>query len=289
MQFLVVGGALFAAWALFGPAADTPGDLPLAAAPGEVIVIDAAVIASLEEGYAAVWRRPPTPAERQGLIDEHLAQEVLYREAQKLGLDRDDVVIRRRLQQKMEFLLQDSLSLAPPTQQELQAFFDANQARYRAADRISFQQIYLGDTQRPADTPRWQALAARLNEADPPDPQTLGQGSLLPPAMRLATPAEIARSFGNGFAEQLIEAPSGRWWGPVQSGFGWHLVRVDRLQRPADPEFAAVRGAVERDYAYQREGEAASALIARLKAQYQIVIDGADATDATGDADGAPP
>ena len=138
VQFLVLGAGLFLAYSLFAPQPEIPR---------ERIVVDRPLARSLEDAFEAVWNRPPTASERRGLIEDHLAEEVLYREAQKLGLDQDDVVIRRRMRQKMHFLLQDSLALAPPDEVALRAFYEAEQDRYREPDRRSFQQLYLGARQ----------------------------------------------------------------------------------------------------------------------------------------------
>jgi hypothetical protein len=104
--------------------------------PREQIVVDQPVVRSLEAAFEAVWKRPPTASERQGLINDHIAEEVLYREAQKLGLDQDDVVIRRRMRQKMQFLLEGSLALAPPDEATLRAFYEAEWERYSEPARV---------------------------------------------------------------------------------------------------------------------------------------------------------
>ncbi len=264
-QFLILGGLLFLAYGVLAPKQD---------APAERIAITAPMIESLAQSFESVWKRPPTEEERRGLIDDYLAEEVLYREAQKLGLDSDDVVIRRRLRQKMEFLLQDGLSRIEPDEAQLRAFFDANPDRYVGPDRISFQQIYLGERQSDEESAVWDALIVQLNGANPPDTRELGKGSLLPPAMGSAPAQEIDRSFGTGFAEMLTGLPIGAWTDPVQSTFGWHIIRVDQVQTAGAPNFEEVRAEVARDFAYQQENDAAKALIERLKQGYQIEIDG---------------
>ena len=264
VQFLALGGVLFLVFALFAPPSDEPRDQ---------IVVDGPVVQSLEAAFEAVWKRPPTASERQGLINDHLAEEVLYREAQKLGFDRDDVVIRRRMRQKMEFLLQDSLALAPPDEATLRAFYEAEQERYMEPDRRSIRQLYLGPHNGPEDVARWEALAVRLNGAEPPDLEQLSQPSLLPPGMELAHSEAIDRIFGEGFAAKIQSLESRRWSGPVASSYGWHLIWVQIVEPGGPRSFEAVRAQVERDFAYQRQREAEAALIERLKQQYEIVIE----------------
>jgi len=264
VQFLALGGALFVAWVYVAP----PGQEPPAR-----IVVDGAVLQSLEQGFAAVWKRPPSASERAGLIADYIAEEVLYREAQKLGLDQDDTVIRRRMRQKMEFLLQDSLALTRPDEATLKAFFEAERLRYRAPDRLTFRQVYLGEAAAAEDRADWSTLRVRLNGDEPLAPERLGEATLLPARMEAATPQEIDRVFGRGFAERLRDQPEGRWTEPLRSSYGWHLVALDELEPGAPVTFEQVRAEVERDYAYQREREAAAALIERLKQGYEIVID----------------
>ncbi len=264
VQFLLLGAGLFLAYSLFAPQPEVPR---------EQIVVDQPVVRSLEAAFEAVWKRPPTASERRGLIDDYLAEEVLYREAQKLGLDQDDVVIRRRMRQKMQFLLQDSLALAPPDEAALRVFYEAEHERYKEPDRRSFQQLFLGARQGSEEAARWEALAVRLNGAGPSDLEQLAQPSLLPPRMVSARPAAIDRVFGAGFAKKIEGLESGRWSGPITSSYGWHLVRIDAVVPGGQPSFETVRAQVERDFAYQRQQESEAALIERLKQQYEIVIE----------------
>ncbi len=266
VQFLLLGVGLFLAYALFAPQPEVPR---------EQIMVGQPVVRSLEGAFEAVWKRPPTPSERQGLIEDYLAEEVLYREAQTLGLDQDDVVIRRRMRQKMLFLLQDSLALAPLDEAALRAFYEAERERYGEPDRRSFQQLYLGARQGPEDDARWKALAVEVNRANPPDLEQLSQPTLLPPRMDLVRPAEIDRVFGTDFAKKIEGLESGRWSGPITSSYGWHLVWIDTVVWGGQLSLETVRAQVERDLAYQRRQEAEAALMQRLKQQYEIVIEDA--------------
>jgi len=264
VQFLFLGAGLFVAYTLFAPNSE---------APRERIVVDQRVVESLEAAFEAARKRWPTASERQGLVDGHIAEEVLYREAQKLGLDQDDVVIRRRMRQKMVFLLQDTLALVPPDESALRAFYEAEPERYQEPDRRSFHQLYLGARENPEDNVRWTALVARLNGAQDADLDQLGMPSLLPPRMEAASLAEIDRVFGADFAKRIEALEAERWSGPITSSFGWHLVRIDTLVPGLQLSFETVRAEVERDFAYRRQQESEAALIERLKQQYEIVIE----------------
>jgi hypothetical protein len=262
VQFLVAGGLLFAAYTAF---------VPEPYVPREEIVIDAPIVRSLEQSFEAAWKRPPSDDERQGLIDDFLVEEVFYREAQKLGLDQDDVVIRRRMRQKMEFLLQEGLARIDPDEAALQAFFEDNLDSYRASARVSFQQVYLGEGQAAAEEAP--ALLAALNAATPPDAGEIGQRTMLPGMLEAVPLRDIDNTFGAGFGQSLTTLPVGEWVGPVQSGFGLHLIEVTSVQAAPEPSFEAARPAVLRDFKYLEQKKATEALVTRLKRNYDILIE----------------
>jgi peptidyl-prolyl cis-trans isomerase C len=263
IQFLMIGALLFGAYGLWGP--DEEG------VAKQRIVIDEAAIESLEASFEATWKRPPTAEERQGLIEDRLAEEILYREAQKLGLDRDDVVIRRRMRQKMEFLLQDTL--ADPDEAALRAYFEANAERYAEGARYGFTQLYLGVETSTAQSEDWQALSDRLNSGAPVQLEEVAQPTLLPERMTPSEASAIDRVFGTGFAASLSGLEQGAWSEPVESAYGWHLVRLDQRTDGATPDFEAARALVERDLLYERRQEARAALIDRLGENYEIVVE----------------
>lgn len=260
--FLVLGGGLFVAHATLGPASEPAV---------ERIVISPAVLDSLDRQFEATWRRPPNETERQTLIDGHIAEEVLYREALAIGLDTDDVIVRRRMRQKMEFLLEGQLDEAAPKDADLRAFFDARRDRYRDDPRMTFRHIYLASAGEPETPSAWREMAARLNAGVPLATEVRG-GGMLPDVMEDAPANDVDRVFGAGFSKLLGEVPEGRWTGPVASAYGWHLVAVEAFEPPPEVSFDDVRAAVERDYLYQRQDEARTALVDRLKQGYDIVI-----------------
>jgi len=265
LQFFILGGGLFLAYAAFAPPAEAPRD---------AITVSAARVESLSENFERTWRRPPTAEELDGLLDDYIAEEVLYREALKLGLDQDDLMVRRRMRQKMELLLTDALSAAPPSEDELRAFFDANGDRYRRPAKFTFRQIFLGagDGRTGGD---WAALAKRINDDPDIDLASIGAPSLLPPGMDDAPAASIEGTFGPEFSAALSGLASREWSGPVKSSYGLHLVRIDRVTESANPAFEDVREEVARDVAYEREREAQAELVERLKQNYDITFEDA--------------
>lgn len=261
-QFLALGALLFAVYTLWGPEE---------AREQELIVIDERIVESLEAVFEATWKRSPTREERQGLIQDHLAEEILYREARKLGLGMNDIVIRRRLRQKMEFLLEESL--ADIAEEDLIAYFEENAERYAKERTYGFTQVFLGSDAEGGRREEWRSLVQRMNEGEPLSLETLAQLTLLPERVEASPAPAIDRVFGDGFAEELAELRRGEWSGPLPSAYGWHLVRLEHAGSGEPPEFGAVRSLVERDLRYERQQEAKAALIERLSRNYEIHLD----------------
>ncbi len=236
LHFLAIGSLIFL---LFAAIDDTRQ------APTDVIVITPERIDQLAAGFSSVWKRMPTDDELDALIDEEVREEVYYRGALALGLDRNDTIVRRRMRQKMEFLLDTGAYLQDPAAGELEAYFAANEEFYRSGLRLAFEQIYLGEA------PRAEAISLSLGalQSDPPaDPATLGERTLLPAQLGLSPPNAIDGVFGKDFFELLAELPPGVWAGPVVSAYGVHLVRILDSLATRTPPLEEVRDAVLRDW-----------------------------------------
>jgi hypothetical protein len=258
LHFLLLGLGLFAYFGRVAP--DDDGK--------RRIVVTQAEVDLLATQFQGTWNRPPSPAERKGLVDSYVRDEILYREGVALGLDRDDAVIKRRVRQKLDVLFEESVAQNPATDADLQAYLDANPAAFRRPAVVSFVQVYFGPD---AVTPQRleQARAALARGADP---GTLGQATLLP-SRQDAMPLDlVARDFGEGFAAQLAEVPVGEWSGPVISGFGTHLVRVSAIEPSRLPALAEVREVVAREWENERRKQAHADAFARLRKEYQVEI-----------------
>ncbi|SBO43924.1 peptidyl-prolyl cis-trans isomerase [Cyanobium sp. NIES-981] len=264
VRFLALGGAIFLLHGLMRP----PG-----AAPGGELVVSEARAGALAAAFTRTWQRPPSRSELEALIEDHIRTEVLVREAQALGLDRDDTIIRRRLRQKMEFFADDQTSQGQPSDQELRAFLKAHPERFRIEPQIGFRQIFLDPQRRgeglAADAQR---LLERLNGPEPPaDGASLGDPLLLQPTQVTAMPkGEVAGLFGTDFADALVKQARGRWVGPIPSGYGQHLVRVDTLEPGALPPLEQIRQQVEREWRAARSQERQQALYRQLLGKYRV-------------------
>ena len=266
-HFLLAGIALFLLYDVIrGGESDAPRE----------IVITEARVEALAENFATVWMRPPTPQEIKGLVDDYVAEEIFYREGVAMGLDQDDTVIRRRLRQKMEFIAEDAATAIEPGDEQLQAYLAQHAAKFVSPTEVTFVQVYL-NTERRGDSARADAkkLLAELQAGrGPGNPVDAGDPTLLPAGMQAASPQAIANAFGNDFATAIEEAPVGQWSGPLQSGFGLHLVRVDERVAGALPAFEEIRPIVLREWQSEQRTESNERFLDGLRAKYEVRIEG---------------
>ena len=265
LQFLVLGAVLFGISILRGDAAAPSTDR---------IDITPIVTERLLEGFRRTWQRPPTEDEFRGLFEEYLKEEVLYREALAMGLDRDDQIIRRRMRQKLEFLTADVVGSIEPTQQDLQAHLDANPDLYRQEATISFSHVYFQErSDAEDDNPRALSMLQDLRDNPDIDPETVGDPFMFPAVHRDMSERDLYSVFGAEFAQQLVELPVGEWSGPVTSAFGLHVARVDALELGRTSTLADVRDAVYRDVVSQRTREADQRYFEGLLSQYTVTVE----------------
>jgi hypothetical protein len=227
----------------------------------------------LAELFQRTWRRPPTEAELDGLIDDFVKEEILYREALALGIEQDDIVIRRRLRQKMEFISEDLATQAEPTGAELQAFLEEHPERFREPSRVSFAQVYLSPERR--GEAAWGDAERMLVALDAgrSDPAEAGDPFLLEQDYRELAAHDVERLFGRAFAAQVAELPIGRWSGPVESGYGLHLVLVRERDPARLPDLDEVRDAVANEWWAARRKEANRAFYDGLRARYEVTVE----------------
>ena len=283
LHFLLIGLALFvldAAWnRWYAPRTDTS------------IVVSEARIRTLAENFRRTWQRPPAASELDGLIEDFIRDEVLTREAVRLGLDRDDQVIRRRLRQKIEIISEEAAAAVPPTDAQLQDFLTQHADVFRSEAKVAFAQVFFDPGKRgnrvEADA---KLMLEKLNAAaklkSRPEkgfhaasadfPIAAGDPLfVLKPNYPLTGQREIAATLGADFAKAVAELPnagSGQWHGPLTSGYGVHLVRVDAMTPGSLPTLDEVRPLVEREWRSQRRKDSGESAYQALRGAYQIVI-----------------
>ncbi len=238
------------------------------------IVITPGQIDSIAASFMRTWMRPATEQELKAQLDDFAREEIAAREAIAMGLDRDDTVIRRRLRQKFEFLVEDAIDLAPPTDAQLQAWLDAHADAFRVEPVVTFRQITFNSDRRGAN-PELEARAtlARIS-ADGASAATdsLGDTRMLPREVQ-GDRHEIARLFGESFADEVLKIDPGRWAGPLRSGYGMHLVFVRERQEGRRLSLAEARPQVEREFTLDRRRRQLDAIYTKLLDRYRIVIE----------------
>jgi hypothetical protein len=244
---------------------------------GEKIVVTQSQIESIVVGFSRTWMRPPTQEEMQGLVDDYVREEVLYREAKAMGLDQDDIIVRRRMRQKFEFLSDDRVARSgPPSEEELKAYLRQYADKYREEPRFTFEHIFFNrEKHGKSAEPDAKAVLARLTGKNSAaiDVEKLGDAFLLPFRFEKISAGETERLFGGNVAKQVATVEPGIWTGPLESSYGLHLVRVDEHLPGAAPPLANVRDAVLRDLLNERRKQELDAQYAKLRGRYTIVVE----------------
>jgi hypothetical protein len=272
LHFLFLGAILFVVYSMM----QTPGRND---EPGEIVVTQGQ-IDHLAAGFARIWQRPPGTEELAGLVRERVREEVYYREAMAMGLDKDDTVIRRRLRQKMEFISDDIAARSEPTDEELNTYLQTHADMFRLEPRFSFNQVYLNPEKHGNDLDRDSAqLLIQLNQSDnETDLVSLGDPLMLQQQYDEMPASEVAKLFGEQFAAKLGELVPGQWQGPVVSGYGVHLVLVSERSEGRLPALAEVRDSVRREWDNARRLEANEKFYQELLKRYTVIIEGVEPT-----------
>jgi PPIC-type PPIASE domain len=242
------------------------------------IVITQGVVDDLVTQHVAARGREPSSTELNHLIESYVRDEILYREGVKLGLERDDIVVKRRVRQKIEMIAEEDASTRTPTDADLSEYLVANQARFVQPAILTFDQVFVGES---TSSPRVVHAAAVTREAlrKGADPEELGKPTLLPHRMT-RTPADlVARDFGASFAAALERVPVGEWVGPIDSSFGAHYVRVADRTPAVAPQLTAVRDHVVREWENDRRHRARNDAYAKMRGDYQVSIETKLATE----------
>jgi len=269
-HFLLIGAGLFL---LFGWRSG-PASLPAGQSGQQSakIVVAQGDIDQMVETFTRTWQRPPTEEEGKALVEDFVRNEIYYREALAIGLDRDDTTIRRRMRQKMEVIFEDITALVEPTDEDLRSFMKKNPEKYLFDPQVSFRHVYINADKRGknagADA---RQILAQLNEGI--DPDTVGDPFLLGPEVWLSPLWDISKQFGEPFSRKLLELKPSTWAGPVQSGFGLHLVFVRKRLGGRLPELKEVREMVKRDWTFERQRELKDAAYSKLRERYVVVIE----------------
>ncbi|MGI9370001.1 MAG: peptidyl-prolyl cis-trans isomerase [Ruegeria sp.] len=215
--------------------------------------------------FSAARQRPPTLAELSGIVDAAIREEVLVREARTLGLEQGDQVIKNRLVQKMEFLTTSAAQAVEPERSVLEEHMKKYPERFATTEKIAFEQVAFGMS------PDQNAVEdARVALQSGASPDSVGVSSLLPASIPLSSSKQIDGMFGFGFAAEVAAMPAGEWSGPVSSGYGAHLVKLDQMQSSEVLPLDDVYQAVLFDWRGQLQHDLLLAGVESLKSRYQV-------------------
>jgi hypothetical protein len=265
LHFLVLGALLFGAWSRMNHNRQF-------SAAAQQVRIGPGDVAWLKETWARQWQREPTRDELRGLVMDYLREELLAREARAMGLEENDTIVRRRLAQKLEFLLQDTARLAEPIEDDLHKFYLANPERFQTAPRISFTQVFFSRQQRTDAASDAKDALTRLSTPGA-DASELGDRSLLDFEFRDSDSQTVTAQFGNEFANAVFAQAAGAWHGPLESPYGLHLVRVLEVKPGHQLDFSEVKSQILERWRDERQREQNEKYVAGLLRKYDVVLD----------------
>lgn len=259
LHFLVIGAVLFAA---------------ISAAQSlrrPTLRLEASDLEQLAAYWEMQTQRPPTRQELASIIQERVDEELMAREAIRLGLDKDDMIIRRRLAQKVAFASEDVATITEPDDATLQAFYDKTRDRYATPARLALRHVYFSQD-RTGTSPSAAANEAlvRLKAGAP----ARGDPALLPLTYADIAVVDLARDYGADFTKAAREAPLQTWVGPVASAYGVHLIRVESRLSPQVLPLAGVRGEVRDAWMAERREANNRAFRDGLRRKYKVEIAG---------------
>jgi hypothetical protein len=268
LHVLLIGATLFVVYCALNPGAGQRQD-------SNRIAITADDVAQIRLAWMAQWQRPPTAEEMRNLLDRKIREEVLFREAMALGLDKDDTIVKRRLAQKMEFVMEDTSTLREPADDELRRWFGQNAKRFATPSLVTFRHLYFSPDRRGARA-RDDAMEALRKLADKPeeapDVKGLSDPFMFQDFYAERSPDRVASIFGTTFAQALPGLEHGKWQGPIESGLGWHLVWVESTMPGRVPAFEEVEAMVKSEWIDEQRAEAKRKMFDHMKSRYQIML-----------------
>jgi peptidyl-prolyl cis-trans isomerase C len=277
LHFVLIGVALFGGYRWLNPP-------PSQAEQVDQIVLTSDDLRQIALAWMAQGRPKPTPEQVITLIEGKVREEVLYREALALGLDKDDTIVKRRLAQKMDFLAEDASSLREPDRHKLETWFREHADAFATPRRASFTHIYFASDRRgeAANDAAAKALGALAGEPrETSDASKLGDPFMFQNFYGDRTPTQIVSLFGPEFANALFQAKPGSWQGPIASGYGWHLVFVDAITSSRVPAFEEVEPEARAEFIAEQRARSKEKAFAAMRARYTVVMPGEDSMQAS--------
>jgi hypothetical protein len=268
VHFLLASAGIYGLY--LGVAGDSDGE------DERTITVSAAEVSALREQWMRTWQRQPTEEELAEIIQGSVRMQVLYREAVAMGLEQGDTVVERRLAQRLEMLAKSLMAPEEPSEDELRAWFEENEGKFRKPDRYSIVQVYFDPDRRDAatlDDARFAFEELQSMERIPADIANYGDRLMSQNYYVDQTELDLRKSFGSGFVEQVIVLEPGLWHGPILSGYGTHLVYVTEVTRAPIPDYNTFKDQVREGWAVEKVEELGEQFVENLVAKYEVTIE----------------
>jgi len=268
IHFLLIGAALFAAYGYMQRGrggVESSKQIQLTVDDlGQLVIL-----------FQSQWRREPTVQELNRLVENKVQEEILYREGLAMGLDKDDTIVKRRMAQKLQFLAEDVAAAHEPSTTELKAWYEKNRDKFALPSRVSFRHLYFSPDRR-GQHARNDAVNALSQLASQPE-DSKSAASLADPFMfqdfyRDRAPDYLGKEFGPQFAHAVAKLPAGSWQGPIESGFGWHLVFVDTVISGRVPAFEEIESDVKTAWLNEQKALAWDKAYKEMRAKYTVLL-----------------
>jgi peptidyl-prolyl cis-trans isomerase C len=268
LQFLLIGALLFAGYAIVQR---HNGGTP----SSKQINLTLDDLRQLDAYFESQWHRPPTPEEFAALVETKVQEEVLYREGLAMGLDKDDTIVKRRIGQKMHFLAEDVASAHEPTTAELKAWYKSNSRTFALPGRTTFRHLYFSPDRRGQNAREDATKALARISGQPEDSRSAS--SLADPFMFQdnygdRTAEQLAKDFGPEFAQAIFQLKPGSWQGPIESGYGWHLIFIDSFTSGRIPAFEEIEPDIKTAWLTDQKQRAWAKAYADMRAKYAVFL-----------------
>ena len=278
LHFLLIGAVLFAIYSYMNRGR-------MGIEPSKQIAVTLDDLRTMETYFESQWHRPPTPQEFQAMVEDKVREEVLYREGLAMGLDKDDTIVKRRMAQKMQFLAEDVAAAHEPSTAELKAWFDKNKDKFALPSRYSFRHLYFSPDKRGKNAQEDAAKALTKIAGQPEDTKlaaSLADQFMFQDYYGDKAPSAVAKEFGPQFAVALEKVKPGSWQGPIESGYGWHLVFMDTVIPGRIPAFEEIEPDAKTAWLAEQKATAWQKAYAEMRAKYTVLLSAPPSKDTTG-------
>ena len=268
LHFLLLGLVLFAAYAYMQRGRG-------GVESSKQIALSLDDLRTMDMYFESQWHRQPTPAEFQAMVEDKVREEVLYREALAMGLDKDDTIVKRRMAQKMQFLAEDVAAAHEPSTAELKAWFEKNSGKFALPSRYSFRHLYFSPDKRGKNAQDDAAKALTKIGGQPEDSKlavSLADPFMFQDYYGDRAPDALAKEFGPQFVVALEKVKPGSWQGPIESGYGWHLVYIDTVIPGRVPAFEEMEPDVKTAWLAEQKQQAWQKAYTTMRAKYTVML-----------------